>query len=404
MRAFLVAAVLMLVLCGRPPSPATVATATIGVPVAVSAPVNLAAAGDRPSVQTAACTSVAGAPPGRWFTQMAYDSLRRQTVLFGGETTVHPGGGSTVNDTWTWDGVSWTQATPRDSPPYGNGLTLAWDAGRGQVVYLSGDQTWTWDGSNWTHRRPAHSPGARFNPAMAYYPDLNGIVLFGGAQSDTWLWDGSDWTQLAGALFTDPQQLWSTMAYDGAHKSLVLAVNHQYNGVETYRWQDGRWQKVDIEPLVSAGQARMVYAPGLSALVYMDNGGQLATWDGTGWTVRYSAVDRVRTWPGMAYDAARGVVIIFGGLDASRTCPLAAMLIWDGTSFRSAAPTVVVGHWPDWNGSLWGIADRLAGDGNRWPELYKANFERIGPDPNLIFPATVLAIPSTFLPTGSGTS
>ena len=41
---------------------------------------------------------------------MAYDSVRKKVVLFGG----YPLGGGTIGDTWEWDGTDWTQVA--DSP------------------------------------------------------------------------------------------------------------------------------------------------------------------------------------------------------------------------------------------------------------------------------------------------
>lgn len=44
--------------------------------------------------------------------------------------------------------------------------------------------------------------------------------------------------------------------------------------------------------------------------------------------------------------------------------------------------------------SLWLIANRLLGDGDRWRELYAANRQVIGPNPNLIRPGQVLEVPA----------
>lgn len=43
--------------------------------------------------------------------------------------------------------------------------------------------------------------------------------------------------------------------------------------------------------------------------------------------------------------------------------------------------------------SLWLIAKRMLGDTGRWPEIYDANTETIGTDPNLIYPGYELIIP-----------
>ncbi len=44
--------------------------------------------------------------------------------------------------------------------------------------------------------------------------------------------------------------------------------------------------------------------------------------------------------------------------------------------------------------TLWLIAKRLLGDGDRWRELYDANRQVIGPDPNLIVPGQELEVPA----------
>jgi len=150
---------------------------------------------------------------------MAFDAGNNLTVLFGGaDVAGFPP--TAFADTWTWDGVDWTQASPATSPPGRYFGGMAYDIARSKVVMYGGlsptffganylDDTWEWDGTNWTQITTANTPGSIFgNPgvgevSMAY--DLIGqkIVMFGGdlfqgivpAPAVTLIYDGTDWSQ-----------------------------------------------------------------------------------------------------------------------------------------------------------------------------------------------------------------
>lgn len=88
-------------------------------------------------------------PPARIDHAMAYDSIHRETILFGGLGV--GSGASVLNDTWGWDGASWTKKTPATSPPARDGHSLAYDSARGQIVLAGGGglrDTWTWNGGS----------------------------------------------------------------------------------------------------------------------------------------------------------------------------------------------------------------------------------------------------------------
>ena len=62
----------------------------------------------------AAFTPSNNMPPARFGNGIAYDAAREQVVLFGGGVTCCSG--NYFNDTWVWDGTTWTQVFPVTSP------------------------------------------------------------------------------------------------------------------------------------------------------------------------------------------------------------------------------------------------------------------------------------------------
>jgi N-acetylneuraminic acid mutarotase len=152
-------------------------------------------------------------PSERWWAVMA--PLNGTLTLFGGAADVSGPQDQLLDDTWTWDGSTWTELSVAGPParslavmaPLGDKLVLFGGVG-GNGDGVLGD-TWTWDGTSWTELQ-VDGPPARFAAAMAPLGDK--LVLFGGETAansatlgDTWIWDGSAWTQ---ADATGPVARW----------------------------------------------------------------------------------------------------------------------------------------------------------------------------------------------------
>jgi len=127
---------------------------------------------------------------------------------------------------------------------------MAYDIARRRVLLFGGvsetspqlDETWEWDGTTWTRITPALSPPARDRPEMAYNPARRRIILFGGVGAfaeyldDTWEWDGTSWTQLAVST-PAPERGHHMMAYDSAHARIQIVGGYSTSLVRPPDWQ-----------------------------------------------------------------------------------------------------------------------------------------------------------------------
>jgi hypothetical protein len=243
---------------------------------------------------------------------MAFDSYRKKIVLFGGYATT-----GYLNDTWEWDGETWTQVADTGPHPR-DGHSLAFDSTRNRIVLFGGDNsfrvglakgnvkglgpsgdTWAWDGAIWT-KEQVMGPCARFGHAMAYDSIRDRIALFGGSTltwdtsagntmsavlpNDTWEYDGSLWKLVAS---TGPEPRWKTgMTFNGKEFLLFGGVNPQGSDSTA----NGLWLT--------------------TASYYYNNTWQ---WDGQFWTLRQDMGPSPRYASGLTCDSDRQRCVLFGG-------------------------------------------------------------------------------------------
>ncbi len=147
-------------------------------------------------------TQVSG-PSARASVVLAYGQVvgGSSAILFGGETQTS----STLGDTWKWDGTSWLQLSPANSPPPTAASALAYDTAAGHFALFGGrtasgvtNATWIYGINDWTHIMPTISPAARQSHQIVYDQVRHEYLMFGGwsgtsALGDTWTFDGSEW-------------------------------------------------------------------------------------------------------------------------------------------------------------------------------------------------------------------
>ncbi len=303
------------------------AMAAMGLALVLAAPSQAAAATNWTQVTPAT------SPPARSGAAVAYDEHTGQLVVFGGTDS----SGALLGDTWIWDGTTWTQANPAASPPARSGAAIAYDADSQQLVLFGGSgsasgglqgDTWTWNGTTWAQQLPPDSPPSRSGAAMAFDTSSHQLVLFGGFAtfftSDTWIWDGTTWTS-AGPSNVPPRS-GASMAYDPSTSRVVLFGG--INGTRPLVTPGPGTARVRPRP---AGHqppprsvASMAYDTGIGQLVLfggLGSGGALAdTWTGhgTSWSqATPTSSPPARSAAAMAYDTGTGQLVLFGGLGSA---------------------------------------------------------------------------------------
>jgi Protein of unknown function (DUF4232) len=316
-----------------------VASASVLVGAVVVIAVVLAVAGKGSSSSAPSVTAsngstvpskvVYGNLPSRSDAAIAYDDAHGQVVLFGGSDGV-----GELADTWLWDGHGWSEAHPAVVPPARERAAMAYDPKTKEVVLFGGtvrrsgqtslalDDTWTWNGTSWTQLHPAHVPPWSSGLAMSYdarsksvllltlpssHPNLDltpdGVGSRGDTPFGTWQWNGSDWRELAtpsaplfaiGAVFHGNPRL--TPLAHGA--GLLFYSWSIYTGTcpppgqcggppdptntldsQTWTWDGTSWTQQ--HPTHAPGEAQLVVTPGADAAPTVYPPGEL-TWQWTG--------------------------------------------------------------------------------------------------------------------------
>ena len=331
--------------------------------------------------------------PSRVHHAMAYDTVRKTTLLFGGAVPEQPAS----SETWEYDGTTWAQVTT-SGPPARVYHRMAFDKDRGKAVMFGGQfsgggaptytDTWEWNGSEWTEVS-ASGPGARAHSAMEYDGARREIVMFGGGPSwaDTWIYRCSldSATPTPTSTETETPTATPTPTFtETPTNTPTNTVTDTSTPTETPAEQCG-WEErfPATSPTVSVLHD-MAYDSWREKTVLFGEDGSDDTWewDGTTWNKAATSGPSARFYHAMAFDSKRGKVVLFGGT-TNGSDRLNDTWEWDGTSWSQVASTgpsgrvaicncmiydthreVVVLHggtsgsnetW-EWNGTAWSLA------------------------------------------------
>ncbi|MBL8727526.1 MAG: hypothetical protein JNM25_03775 [Planctomycetes bacterium] len=216
----------------------------------------------------------ATSPSYKFYTGLAYDLVRGVHVLYGGNATYTSQG---VDETWEFDGATWTQRFPATNPGRLGGHAMVYDLGRNRVVLYGGiktvgpivdsNETWEYDGVDWVNRAPATNPGRLEHHSMCYHYGVGKTILFGGVNANpstpptnvyndkTWAYDGftNTWTELTVTGARPNKRERATLAYDAVRDVCVLTggLRGGSGQAESGTWElqvtgtTGTWTLVD---------------------------------------------------------------------------------------------------------------------------------------------------------------
>jgi hypothetical protein len=259
-------------------------------------------------------------------------------LVNGGPESGKPG--SDPLELWSWDGERWMLVTADpNGPTWRNWAAIAYDDARNVLVVHGGlqgpgksfDETWEWDGKTWT-KFTVPGPGAREGSLMVYDAARQAMILFGGAENldirgDTWAWKDGGWSKVNE---TGPAPRFpGSMVYDPLRQQVLLYSGHfaSLSGEalsfdDLWAWDGSAWSQLPVQGITPGHRTHtpMVFDPQTNNLLLFGGGADLFqndiwAWDGEGWTEIPTSNMPARSGHSMAYDPGRDRFVLFGGVD-----------------------------------------------------------------------------------------
>jgi cysteine-rich repeat protein len=285
-----------------------------------------------------------GGPSARVDSAMAFDAARGESVLFGGFDGQHE-----VTDTWVWNGLEWRSVNV-GGPARRFAHAMAFDPVRKVIVLFGGfyqgsaagdpdrylDDTWEWDGATWTQvtTAAASTPPGRVGAAMAFDPKLGKILMVGGSVNDTngnpinfddmWTYDGT-WTPVT-VVGSKPVVAYAGLTYDVKNQRIVLHGGYSTGtGAELgamWAWNGTTWTNLGAQSPLARGSHvfvnvgdSIVMSAGRQGSGVTDALGDTFIYNGTSWSPPGDM--GTRQYAAATNDFVHARVLAFGGLNAS---------------------------------------------------------------------------------------
>jgi hypothetical protein len=178
-------------------------------------------------------------PAARKGAAMAFDSVRNVSVMY-------PCGTSSLSrETWEWNGTAWTKKSTGAGHTGRTMPAMAYDPVRKVTVLFGGEDangycsdTWTWNGTTWTQKNVT-GPSPRRFAHMAWDAENQRLLLFGGyddtALNDVWAWNGTAWSLVNDAGPAVHYTLGGT--YDSQNRVLRVLTGSNESSLQVWEWK-----------------------------------------------------------------------------------------------------------------------------------------------------------------------
>jgi hypothetical protein len=200
---------------------------------------------------------------------------------------------------------------------------------------------WELTEAGWAQLCASCPPGGRVSPQLAYDERRNLLVLYGGRDSsdnvlaDHWEWDGTTWVQVFASALPGPRER-GQLIYDAA-RSLLVLIGGGDTPEELFEYDGSAWRSAGTVPFDLSGAGTQAAYDEVGQRVFVINQGGGYTFDAL-WTRRSSSttwirecdacIGRVRSDASIVYDPASASLFLMNGYDDDESVSIAGTWQW----------------------------------------------------------------------------